>query len=162
MAAFSFDEQDNVITGPIREPRNSAINAGAGSIHDDATAKKLGFRGGTVAGSLHMEQFPPLMTEVFGEQWLRTGGMSLYFKYATTDGEPVQASAERAGPDQKKTTIWMDDALGNRVCEGTGCVDGPDLQSAVRQRIAALAEPGELRILENVEIGKPVQLNRQE
>ena len=58
--AFSYAEQDGVLVGPIRAPKNSASHLGAGSIHDDATAQKLGFRGGTVAGSLHMEQFPPL------------------------------------------------------------------------------------------------------
>jgi hypothetical protein len=41
---FSITEKDGVIAGPLREPRNSAINAGAGSIHDQETAKKLGFR----------------------------------------------------------------------------------------------------------------------
>src|SRR5690554_6362968 len=89
--AFTFREQDGVIHGPERSPRNNARHLGAGSIHDDDTAQKLGFRDGTVAGSLHMEQFPPLLVETFGEQWLRTGGLSLYFKYATTDGEPVRA-----------------------------------------------------------------------
>ena len=42
----------------FRKPRNSAAEV-KGSIHDDATASKLGFRGGTVAGSIHMDQFVP-------------------------------------------------------------------------------------------------------
>jgi len=37
--------------------RNWSADAGEGSIHDDATAAKLGFRGGTVAGSIHMDQY---------------------------------------------------------------------------------------------------------
>ena len=53
-------ERDGVLVGPLREPRNLAANV-AGSIHDDSQAQKLGFRGGTVAGSIHMEQFPPLL-----------------------------------------------------------------------------------------------------
>jgi len=75
-----------VIAGPLRHPRNLEQSI-PGSIHEDSTARKLGLRGGTVAGSLHMEQFPPLLVEALGEEWWRTGGLSLYFKYATTGGE---------------------------------------------------------------------------
>ncbi|HIK71415.1 MAG TPA: hypothetical protein EYF99_15660 [Pseudomonadales bacterium] len=74
-AMFSFTEEQDVLIGPVRTPRNSAISAGAGSIHDQATAQKLGFRGGTVAGSLHMEQFSPLLIEALGDDWLSTGSM---------------------------------------------------------------------------------------
>lgn len=154
--AFNVTELDGVVTGPVREPRNSAIRAGAGSIHDDATAQKLGFRGGTVAGSLHMEQFPPLLVETLGDRWHHSGSMSLYFKYATTDGEPVQASADRPldmeGDQQIK--IWMDDPVGHRICEGTASVGAPDQNSAVRKRLESVPETGDLRILANVEIGK--------
>jgi hypothetical protein len=45
---------DDTITGPVRSPRNLAATI-TGSIHDDATATSLGFRGGTVAGSVHMD-----------------------------------------------------------------------------------------------------------
>ena len=46
--------------GPLWAARNWSADAGAGSIHDDATATELGFRGGTVAGDIHMNQFPPV------------------------------------------------------------------------------------------------------
>ncbi len=155
--AFGFEESEGVVAGPERAPRNSARHLGAGSIHDDTTAQKLGFRGGTVAGSLHMEQFAPLLIEVFGERWLRTGGLSLYFKYATTDGEPVRAFARRVaveGSADGKTDVWMVDARGNRVCDGTATVGAPDPASAVRQRIAAMPQPKDIRILSKVEPGK--------
>jgi hypothetical protein len=151
--AFNYTEQDGVLAGPVRTPRNSAKHLGAGSIHDDATAQKLGFRGGTVAGSLHMEQFPPLLIETFGEDWLKTGGMSLYFKYATTDNEPVQAFARRAQPGARQIDIWMDDAKGNRVADGTANIDGVDPMSCVRQRLAAMPTPEDIRILANISAG---------
>ena len=150
--AFSCNEQDGVLIGPVREPKNSASHLGAGSIHDDATAQKLGFRGGTVAGSLHMEQFPPLMVEAFGEDWLRTGGLSLYFKYATTDSEPVQAFARK--PTGNHTEVWMDDSAGNRVADGTANVGGPDPDSTLRQRMKAMPVPEDLRILADVKTGQ--------
>ena len=151
--AFSFEDRDGVLEGPMRTPRNSARHLGKGSIHDDATAKKLGFRGGTVAGSLHMEQFPPLLVEALGENWLSSGGMSLYFKYATTDNEPVQAFVRRAQADASHAEIWMDDAEGNRVADGTANIGGVDPGSTVRQRIAAMPAPEDIRILADVAKG---------
>src|SRR5471032_1488364 len=88
-----------VWTGEFRRPRNSAAQA-KGSIHDDATASKLGFKGGTVAGSIHMDQFVPGLLATYGEGWFETGQMSLYFTQATVDAEAVQVAiapgAERA------------------------------------------------------------------
>ncbi|HEX5379815.1 MAG TPA: hypothetical protein VFW47_14660 [Phenylobacterium sp.] len=150
-APFSAVETDVGLAGPVRRPTNSAKSA-KGSIHDDATAQKLGFRGGTVAGSVHMEQFPPLMAEALGSDWHRTGGLSLYFLNATTDGEPVQAFCGRVEdrPEGgRRAPVWMiDEASGQRVCEGTASVGPPDAFSALRQRLASVRPPGELRLLE--------------
>nr|QQZ51642.1 hypothetical protein JKL49_12115 [Phenylobacterium glaciei] len=88
-APFTTTLQGGVIAGPVRRPDNFSKHA-KGSIHDDATAQKLGFKGGTVAGNIHFEQFPPVMAELFGRDWYRTGNLSLYFLNPTTDGEPVQ------------------------------------------------------------------------
>ncbi len=151
--AFSYEEHDGVLSGPVRAPCNTARHLGAGSIHDDATAQKLGFRGGTVAGSLHMEQFPPLLIEALGEDWLNSGGISLYFKYATTDNEPVQAFARRAEPGDDQITIWMDDANGNRVADGTANIGGADPHSTVRERIASMPLPKDIRILTGISAG---------
>ena len=97
-----------MIVGPLRHPRNLEQSI-PGSIHEDSTARKLGLRGGTVAGSLHMEQFPPLLVEALGEEWWRTGGLSLYFKYATTDGEGVRCYGRRPlnGQAGEQSPVWM-------------------------------------------------------
>ena len=76
------------IVGPWRRPKNTSADE-KGGIHDDDTAQDLGFQGGTIAGSIHMEQFPPLLVAHFGDAWWSQGGMSLYFKAATIDHEPV-------------------------------------------------------------------------
>ena len=55
-----------VVSGPLWAARNWSADEGAGSIHDDATAEKLRFRGGTVAGDIHMNQFPPVLLQIFG------------------------------------------------------------------------------------------------
>ncbi|MQA00538.1 MAG: hypothetical protein GEU80_14610 [Dehalococcoidia bacterium] len=71
-AVAAIEEQDGVMRGPLKAPANLAADA-AGSIHDDKTAQKLGFRGGTVAGSVHMQQFPPVLVRAFGPEWFETG-----------------------------------------------------------------------------------------
>ena len=145
-------QQDDLLIGPLLAPTNSAKHLGAGSIHDDATAKKLGFRGGTVAGSLHMEQFPPMATRVFGESWWQTGGLSLYFRYATADLESVRCFS-KAGPEQNRTNVWMEDAEDHLVAEGTINIKGWDPESPLRLRIKETPAPTDLRILEHVRVG---------
>jgi hypothetical protein len=88
----------DVISGPVRQPRNLAAHI-VGSIHDDDTAAALGFRGGTVAGSVHLDQFPPLLVQAFGQRWFETGSLSLYFRHATTDGRPSRRSSSVHRPE---------------------------------------------------------------
>ncbi|MBV8684644.1 MAG: hypothetical protein JO111_17350 [Caulobacteraceae bacterium] len=138
-------------TGAFRAPRNLHQEA-AGSIHNDAVASKLGFRGGTVPGSIHMDQFVPLLAEVHGPAWFETGGMSVYFTRATTDNEEVQASIE---PGVARTRLTMIDRTGAQICQGTAAVGGLDEGSELRTRMTGQtpAEPGGLRILADIAIG---------
>jgi len=149
-----------VWVGPVRKPRNSAANE-KGSIHDDAVAQKLGFRGGTVAASLHMEQFPPLLLHMFGPRWWKCGGLSLYFRYATTDLEAAQCHAVapmRPPTEDVRIEVWMEHPKSGgggseRIADGTASVGCPDLGSALRQRVQLIPEPGELRILAQLSPG---------
>jgi hypothetical protein len=144
-----------IITGPVRSPRNLAANI-AGSIHDDATAAALGFRGGTVAGSIHMDQFPPLLLDAFGERWFETGSLSLYFRHATTDGEPVQAFLERPaqGESDAQVRAWATTGEDTLVAEGTAGAGNPAAASALYSRDLRPAPPGELRILSSMKPGE--------
>ncbi len=153
----------NVITGLVRRPRNLAAHI-AGSIHDDETATALGFRGGTVAGSVHMDQFPPLLIEAFGRRWFETGSLSLYFRHATTDGEAVQAFVERplAAARDPQVRAWMAtarndsteaDHAGEVVAEGTAAVGNPQAESALHDRDLRPADPADLKILRALKAG---------
>ena len=144
----------DTITGRVRSPRNLAANI-VGSIHDNATATSLGFRGGTVAGSVHMDQFPPLLLEAFGERWFETGSLSLYFRHATTDGEPVQAYLDRPDPGEPDAQVraWATTGQDTLVAEGTASVGTPAVASALYSRDLRPAEPGELRILSAMKPG---------
>jgi hypothetical protein len=175
-------ERDGVLVGPLREPRNLAANE-KGSIHDDAQAQRLGFRGGTVAGSIHMEQFPPLLVRAFGQRWFETGGMSCYFRNATMDREPVRGFVEMpfdldlqpTAPDlpggvggitfdpppssDAQVNIWMERDDGTLVLEGTASVGSAGEDSLLRQKLLESREAGEQRILGHLplgEVGEPV------
>ena len=148
-------EEGGVLIGPMRRPRNLAASQ-RGSIHDDATAQKLGFRGGTVAGSIHMEQFPPLLVRAFGERWFETGSLSTYFRNATTDGEPVRAYVEQPRSGGTLARVWMERDDGTLVLEGTASAGECAEPSMIAGKLAEPRESGELRILASLEPGAEV------
>lgn len=108
----ALDDSNEVISGPLWPGRNWAASAGSGSIHDDATATELGFRGGTVPGDVHMNQFVPVLLEAFGDDWWQRGFLQVDFKAATVDLEPVRASVRADG----SVAMHRDDGL--LVCIG--------------------------------------------
>lgn len=140
----------SILQSAWRRPVNTSADE-KGGIHDDDTAQKLGFSGGTVAGSLHMEQFPPLLVQHFGDDWWRRGSMSLYFKQATFDGDPVRAFFEPESETRGK--LWMETEAGDLVMSGTAAL-GPDPESELSQRVANVRPATDLRMLTDVEPGK--------
>ena len=140
---FRVQQEDGWTCGPWRRPTNNSSHE-AGSIHDDRTARELGFRSGTVAGSIHMEQFHPLLLEAFGPAWQQQGSLSLWFSAPSIDGEAVRAMVERS--DHGRRAVRMVTAQGLQVLEGSASA-GRDDQGAVRQRLAAMRREGTVRIL---------------
>ena len=142
------------ITGEWRRPVNTAAHQ-KGGIHDDDTATDLGFRGGTVAGAIHMEQFPPLLLEMFGADFWQTGTLSMYFRSATVDREPVRClttEPERVG-NIRRTNVWMEKEDGTIVASGTASCGGHDEKSELRSKLESIRPISELRILKNLEVG---------
>jgi hypothetical protein len=142
------------IVGLLRTPHNSALSH-KGSIHDDATASKLGFRGGTVAGSLHLDQLVPLLLELYGDDWWRRGNISSYFRQATVDREPVRALASAGEPHAR---LWMENEAGDLIAECTASCKGTDSDTAVERLMKSqtTAAPGALRILSKVTPGDEI------
>jgi hypothetical protein len=136
--------------GEFRSPRNSAAEV-KGSIHDDATASKLGFKGGTVAGSIHMDQFVPKLVDIYGERWFRDGSISLYFTQATVDREKVRAVVAPG----ERSALRMYNEAGDQICEGTASVGGDDAESELCKRIEKQpgVEPSSLRVLKDLKVG---------
>ena len=146
--------ENHVLAGPLRRSVNNARNV-AGSIHDDATATKLGFRGGTVAGSIHLELFPPLLLEGFGKRWFERGTLSMYFLNATTDREAVRAFMKQPDRDASdaQVEVWVERDDGMKVAEGTASVGAPSEPSALLRRPLDRFDTGELRILKGLKRG---------
>ncbi|MCP4006676.1 MAG: hypothetical protein GY725_21055, partial [bacterium] len=128
-----------------------------GSIHDDATASKLGFRGGTVAGNIHMDQFVPVLVEAFGNEWFETGHLSLRFLNATTDREIVRAHVTPpADPkDPNPVEAWMLREDGLEVARGSAGI-GDISQSALHQTDLRSCDPKGLRILQELRPGEVI------
>ncbi|HXH20736.1 MAG TPA: hypothetical protein VNN10_01815 [Dehalococcoidia bacterium] len=159
-------EKNGVLVGPLRRPRNSG-RAGEGSIHHDETAQKVGFRGGTIAGSVHMGQFPPLLLRAFGQRWFETGTLSCYFKNATISDEAVRCFVQvpPAGAADAQVRVWMERDDGMQVLEGTASVGSPKERTLLRERLEEhLPERGETRIYAHLEPGMelPAQKTRVE
>ncbi len=146
--------RDHVLVGPLRRSVNNARNV-SGSIHDDAMATKLGFRGGTVAGSIHLELFPPLLLKAFGKRWFERGTISMYFLNATTDREAVRAFLKEPPHDAADAQVdaWIERDDGMRVAEGTASVGSPEEPTALIRRPLDRFDAGQLRIMGSLKAG---------
>lgn len=140
------------IEGKLWQARNWSADAGTGSIHDDETATKLGFRGGTVAGNIHMDQYAAALAEAFGPVWFERGALSLYFINATTDGEAVRVMLDEPAPWQHQIDVAMLRADGMQVSAGTASLYDHSA-SALKRRDLKPVDPTALRILESLPPG---------
>ena len=145
------------ISTGIRNPRNLSADA-KGSIHDDATAAELGFRGGTVAGDIHLEQFGGILVEAFGRSWFERGSLSLYFMHAMADSEPVEAQLEMGmavlPTTNAQVTARMLTPEGVTVAEGTASGGVTTEPTALHSRDRRGVDPSTLRMLRSVRIGQ--------
>ena len=149
-----------IIRGRTVRPTNADYND-PGGIHVDATAQELGFRGGTIAASSHLDTFVPVLLDVFGDDWFRTGSLSMYFRHATTDGEPTHALVEL--PDDTTSAITplrdvqiravLEMSDGTLVGEGTASVGGLREPTALDARDLR-HDPSAARILRDVTLGE--------
>lgn len=155
----------SALTGEFRAPRNGFQQA-QGSIHNDEVASKLGFKGGTVPGSVHMDQFVPMLLATYGPAWFETGDISLHFSQATVDKEEVQALVQ---PGDPRSRLLMFNRAGQQVCVGTASPKARDEGSELARRMAeqAEADPARLRIYADVRAGDatsdiPMRVNRSD
>jgi hypothetical protein len=159
--------KDGRLYGPWRQSRN-LYNEIPGSIHDDATAQKLGFRGGTVAGNVHFEMLVPLLLRAFGPRWFERGTLSIDFKYATTDREEVRGIVEvpPEGAKDAQVEVVMERPGDVVVGVGTASVGDPGVQTCLGAKDLGKYAAGEYTVLRDVSPGdlfptKTVTIARQ-
>lgn len=113
-------------------------------------------RGGTIPGTVHLTHFRPLLAALFGPRWYEKGSISMYYTFATTDGEPVRAIVE--APKQTRDDIQLaarvEDEQSRVVCKGTVAIGEPrDATPYVRSLPLESGLEGGRRILSRMQPG---------
>ena len=157
-AAFTIElvESGNWLTGPWRKPAqmlHAQVYDSHASIHDDATAQKLGFQGGTIEGPTHFSQFAPLCERIWGNAWFETGCLSAHYRNPVFEGEEVQATIEKPHPGQTTVAIGMVRRDGTEILRGTASVGGDGNDTALAKRLGELKPLADPVILADVKVG---------
>jgi hypothetical protein len=158
MKAFETEiaESNGVLSGPWRQPKQmlhaQTYDAHA-SIHDDATAQKLGFQGGTIEGPTHFSQFAPLCERVWGKEWFETGCLSAHYRNPVFEGEEVQACIELPKSGQNISSIGMTRKDGTEILRGTASVGREVTDTALSQRLKELKPLTDPVILCDIKVG---------
>ncbi len=148
-------QRDDRLVGPWRSPKqmlHAQVYDSHASIHDDATAQKLGFQGGTIEGPTHFSQFAPLGERVWGQQWFETGCLSAHYRNPVFEGEEVQAWFEKPKPGAKMCAIGMVRRDGTDILRGTASV-GDEADTALSRRLGELKQLTDPVILADLKIG---------
>lgn len=149
-------ERDNLLVGPWRSPRQmlqAQVYDSHASIHDDATAQKLGFQGGTIEGPTHFSQFAPLCELVWGQAWFETGCLSAHYRNPAFEGEEVQANIEQPKPGQTICAIGMTKRDGTEILRGTASIGGDGSETALSRRLGELKPLTDPVILADLKVG---------
>ncbi|NOJ38353.1 hypothetical protein [Bradyrhizobium australiense] len=148
-------ESGNLLVGPWRSPRqmlHAQVYDSHASIHDDATAQKLGFQGGTIEGPTHFSQFAPLCERIWGQAWFETGCLSAHYRNPVFEGEEVQANIEKPKPGQTTCAIGMTKRNGTEILRGTASV-GDVMETALSRRLGETKPLADPVILADVKVG---------
>jgi hypothetical protein len=149
-------ENGDLLVGPWRSPKqmlHAQVYDSHASIHDDATAKKLGFQGGTIEGPTHFSQFAPLCERIWGRAWFMTGCLSAHYRNPVFEGEEVQAQIEKPKPGQTVCAIGMIKRDGTEILRGTASIDGDGTETALSQRLGELKPLADPVILADIKVG---------
>ena len=149
-------ESPESITGPWRWPHqmlHAQVYDSHASIHDDATAQKLGFQGGTIEGPTHFSQFAPLCAKLWGNAWFETGCISAHYRNPSFEGEEVQAVVAKPQPGERQVAIQMVKRDGTEVLRGTASVGDHRTPTALEHRLGELKPLADPVILRDVKVG---------
>jgi hypothetical protein len=146
--------EDARLTGPWRRPRQVLAEqtyAGHSSIHDDATAERLGFAAAPIEGPTHLSQIVPLAEQVWGTELYSSGCISVHFSSAAFEGEEVRASLAQTGATSGEVVVEKRD--GTEVLRGTVTLGADTGPREVETRLSSTIPPARLRILDKLVTG---------
>ena len=152
----TITEAQGSLVGPWRRPHqmlNAQVYDSHASIHDDATAQKLGFQGGTIEGPTHFSQFAPLCERLWGQSWFETGCISAHYRNPSFEGEEVQAILVKPDAGLKQCGIQMVKRDGTEVLRGTASVGEDAPVTALDQRLTELKPLADPVILRDIKLG---------
>jgi hypothetical protein len=146
--------KDGFMYGPWKQSINAAAQV-KGSIHDEDTAHRVGMRGGAVAGTMHLDLFPPLIVKAFGKRFFEHGCLSIFYTYAMTHGEEVRAVIKVPPENAKDVQVEARvDSLDNHlVAQGTISAGNPKEISYLQALKIESSPQEQLRILKGLKPG---------
>lgn len=118
------------IVGPWLVARN-AVSDRAGSIHDDAAARSLGFPGGLVGGNVQVAAVTRTLTDVLGPPWYERGFLRHTWVKPVYDSEQLQATVtelDRGGTDECLVDVKLHKRDGTLVVAGFAGLCAPDAE----------------------------------
>jgi hypothetical protein len=130
--------------------------AGHTSVHDDETAARLGLAGAPIEGPTHFSQIDPLAVERWGRTWFERGCVSAHFLNMVIEGEWVRAAFEPVTATLAR--IAAEKADGTPVLAGTASLGSDDPTELDERRRRGLGDPGELHIVDQLELGMRVDV----
>jgi hypothetical protein len=121
------------------------------SVHDDATADKLGLPGAPIEGPTHFSQFDPLAVELWGQEWYERGCISAHFETMVIEGEEVQASVTRTSPTVARGAAVK--RTGEPVLSASLTIGDESTELSERLARMLAKDVGELFIVDRLEVG---------
>jgi hypothetical protein len=152
----TIDDLGDSLAGAWRTPKQMLAEQeydAHASIHDDATARKLGFKGGTIEGPTHFSQFAPLGERLWGNAWFSSGCISAHYRNPVFEGEEVRPFVEKPGPGVTQVAVWMQKRDGTEVLRGSLSVGSHGQATALDERLAGLPPLPEPVILHDIKLG---------
>jgi len=150
------EEFSDVLRSGWRTPRqmlSAQTYGGHASIHDDATARRLGFSRGTIEGPTHFSQFAPLCVSAWGPAWFETGCISAHYRNACFDGERVRAFMTKPDPGATQARIRLERDDGTEILRGTASVANGGCLTEIEERLSRLEDLAGAVILRDVRVG---------
>ncbi len=147
----------NSVSGKLlsewQQPINRWMNQ-PGSIHNDSVATKIGMRGGTIPGTVHLDHFVPLIQNAWGRRWYVRGSISMYYTFATTHKEDVRAvMSQPTGQESERVDAFVETPEHRIVAKGSLSVGSPVEENYVSSLSLDNANSNQLRILEDLKPG---------